>query len=170
MSRHVGLGDYRLASKHANARLPLSIRASLRIDPTGSRVSHRHHAASASSVEAPRRRVMSAKPHERQRSFIPLAIDSCARVNLMDGTESGAAPAGAAMYTLLRTASPSALIWTHAPALVIAFVIAELYFKWKSFALECLGFLAVWFVLDLIFTTLRTAWMKRKEPTTVASD
>lgn len=30
----------------------------------------------------------------------------------------------------------------------VAFLIAEMFFKWKSFSLECAGFLATWLVLD----------------------
>jgi hypothetical protein len=67
------------------------------------------------------------------------------------------------MYTMLRNASLGVLLSTQAPAFIIAFVTASLFFKWKSFALECLGFLAVWFVLDLVFTTVRQMWMKRSE-------
>jgi hypothetical protein len=73
------------------------------------------------------------------------------------------------MYTLFRNASLGALLSTQAPALLISLVIAELFFKWKSFALECLGFLALWFVLDATFTTVRAAWLKRKSPTPAAS-
>ena len=34
--------------------------------------------------------------------------------------------------------------------LLISFGIAEFFFKFKSFALECLAFLAVWFVLSFL--------------------
>jgi hypothetical protein len=64
------------------------------------------------------------------------------------------------MYTLFRSASAGALLATL-PALMISFVIAELFFKWKSFALECLGFLALWFVLDVIFSAVRAVWLRR---------
>ena len=67
------------------------------------------------------------------------------------------------MYTMLRNASLSVLLSTQAPAFLIAFVTASLFFKWKNFALECLGFLAVWFVLDAVFTTVGAMWLKRSE-------
>jgi hypothetical protein len=73
------------------------------------------------------------------------------------------------MYTLLRTGSLGALRSVQAPALLISFVVAELFFKWKSFALECLGFLALWFLLDAIFSTIRAAWLKRRPPASAAS-
>jgi hypothetical protein len=71
------------------------------------------------------------------------------------------------MYTMLRTASLGVLLSTQAPAFLIAFITAELFFKWKSFALECLGFLALWFVLDARFTTIRSMWLKRSEASSV---
>jgi hypothetical protein len=71
------------------------------------------------------------------------------------------------MYTMLRNASLGVLLSTQAPAFLIAFVTAELFFKWKSFALECLGFLALWFVLDAAFTTIRSMWLKRSHATSL---
>lgn len=66
------------------------------------------------------------------------------------------------MYTLFRNSSLGALLTVQAPPLLISFVVASLFFKWKSFALECLGFLALWFVLDAAFTAVRSAWSKRQ--------
>jgi hypothetical protein len=71
------------------------------------------------------------------------------------------------MYTLIRNASLGVLLSTQAPSFLISFVVAELFFKWKSFALECLGFLALWFVLDAVFSAVRAVWLKRKSPTPV---
>lgn len=34
----------------------------------------------------------------------------------------------------------------------VAFLIAEMFFKWKSFSLECTGFLVTWLVLDAAVT------------------
>jgi hypothetical protein len=60
------------------------------------------------------------------------------------------------MYALFRNASLGALLSTQAPALLISLVVAELFFKWKSFALECLGFLALWFVTCAAFAKIST--------------
>ena len=67
------------------------------------------------------------------------------------------------MYTMLRNASLSMLLSTQAPAFLIAFITASLFFKWKSFALECVGFLAVWFILDALFTGIRSLWLERRK-------
>ena len=52
------------------------------------------------------------------------------------------------MYQLLRGRSLKAISTSALPPLALAFLIAELFFKWHSFTLECAGFLATWFVLD----------------------
>jgi hypothetical protein len=44
------------------------------------------------------------------------------------------------MYALFRNVSLSALLSTQAPALLISLMIAELFFKWKSFASSALDF------------------------------
>lgn len=52
------------------------------------------------------------------------------------------------MYTLFRLLPVKKLACEQAPALAIAWIIAELFFKFHSFTLECGAFLATWFVLD----------------------
>jgi hypothetical protein len=59
------------------------------------------------------------------------------------------------MFSLIKDLGFRAAGRQEAVPFVIAFAIAELFFKFKSFALECLAFLAVWallsFVQSLIF-------------------
>ena len=52
------------------------------------------------------------------------------------------------MFSLIRDLGFRAATRQEAVPFVIAFVIAELFFKFKSFALECLAFLAVWALLS----------------------
>jgi hypothetical protein len=66
------------------------------------------------------------------------------------------------MYTLLRSVPVRTLLMTQAPAFLISFVIAEMFYKFKSFALETLAFLATWFVIDAAITAVRAAWLSRK--------
>jgi hypothetical protein len=66
------------------------------------------------------------------------------------------------MYTLLRTVPLRRLLMTQAPALGLAFVVAELFYKFHSFTLECLAFLATWFVLDAVLTGV---WNLFRAPT-----
>ena len=51
------------------------------------------------------------------------------------------------MYRLIRGRSLKDISVDAVP-LGVALVIAELFFKWHSFTLECAGFLATWFALD----------------------
>ena len=64
------------------------------------------------------------------------------------------------MYSLMRNeglrkeiaSQARTLITTQAASLLPALVITQLYFHWKSFLLEFVGFLAVWFAIDLVLT------------------
>lgn len=53
------------------------------------------------------------------------------------------------MYTLLRSMSLKRLGTEQVPAIALAWLIAELFYKFHSFTLECLAFLATWFVIDM---------------------
>ena len=52
------------------------------------------------------------------------------------------------MYRLLSSLSAGELVTRQAPVFLTAFVIAELFYKFHSFTLECGAFLATWFVID----------------------
>jgi hypothetical protein len=52
------------------------------------------------------------------------------------------------MYKLLHSVTASELFKRQLPPFVVAFLIAELFYKFKSFALECAAFLVTWYVLD----------------------
>jgi hypothetical protein len=54
------------------------------------------------------------------------------------------------MYTLLTSISWRRIGSEQLPSIAIAWVIAELFYKFHSFTLECLAFLATWFAFDLI--------------------
>ncbi len=59
------------------------------------------------------------------------------------------------MYTLLRTLPVRRLLVEQFPALAVAWLMAELFYKFKSFSLECAAFLLTWFVLDALIQGLR---------------
>jgi hypothetical protein len=52
------------------------------------------------------------------------------------------------LYQLLASISRQDLALRQTPAFVASFVIASLFYKFGSFALECVAFLATWFVID----------------------
>ena len=53
------------------------------------------------------------------------------------------------MYQLFSSIGTSAVFFRQLPILILSFGIANLFYKFGSFGLECLAFLATWFVLDL---------------------
>lgn len=52
------------------------------------------------------------------------------------------------MYSLINRRPPRELLLRHAPTLIGALAIAEMFYKWHSFLLEAGGFLLTWTVLD----------------------
>ena len=54
------------------------------------------------------------------------------------------------MSTLLRSLSIRELLIAEAPSLAISMMIAELFFKFHSFTLECIAFLATWYVVGSV--------------------
>ena len=58
------------------------------------------------------------------------------------------------MYSLIKSLSASELFTQQFPTFAIAFGIAEVFYKFHSFTLECGAFLATWFVLDALIQRL----------------
>jgi hypothetical protein len=66
------------------------------------------------------------------------------------------------MYTLFRSVPLRNLLSMQAPALLLSFVIAELFYKFHSFTFECLAFLVTWFVIDAVISSIRDSWLARR--------
>jgi hypothetical protein len=58
------------------------------------------------------------------------------------------------MWTLMKSLGPRRMAVEQAPALGASFVVAELFYKFHSFTLECLAFLGTWFALDALLAAL----------------
>ena len=54
------------------------------------------------------------------------------------------------MFQLLQSIGSHQLFLRQLPLLIVSFGIASLFYKFGSFALECLAFLATWFLLDVL--------------------
>lgn len=52
------------------------------------------------------------------------------------------------MFTLIQLLPLRQLLLQQLPAFTASFVIAETFYKFQSFALETVAFLATWFVID----------------------
>jgi hypothetical protein len=59
------------------------------------------------------------------------------------------------MYSLVRMLPVARLLREQVPALGLAFVIAELFYKFHSFTLETLAFLATWGLIDALIQAVR---------------
>lgn len=57
---------------------------------------------------------------------------------------------GDTVFSLIKELGLLVAAKQEALPFLIAFGIAEFFFKFKSFALECLAFLAVWYVLSFL--------------------
>lgn len=66
------------------------------------------------------------------------------------------------VYQLIHSLTVSELFKRQVPPFLVAFLIAEFFYKFKSFTLECIAFLITWYVLDAI-----VQWVVgRRVPTT----
>ena len=54
------------------------------------------------------------------------------------------------MFSLIKSLGVQVALKQEAVPFIIAFLIAEFLYKFKSFTLECLAFLATWYVLSFI--------------------
>ena len=54
------------------------------------------------------------------------------------------------MFSLVKDLGIQVALKQEAAPFLIAFLVAEFLFKFKSFTLECLAFLATWFVLSFL--------------------
>jgi hypothetical protein len=60
------------------------------------------------------------------------------------------------MYTLLKSLKGRSVVAQQLGVLLASFVIAELFYKFHSFTLECAAFLATWYALDLLVNRAHT--------------
>jgi len=58
------------------------------------------------------------------------------------------------MFSLLKDLGVAVALRQEALPFVVAFGIAEFFYKFHSFTLECLAFLATWFVLSFLQSLL----------------
>ena len=64
------------------------------------------------------------------------------------------------MYTLIRSLPLRQLLLEQAPAIGLSLVIAELFYKFGSFTLECIAFLATWYLIDLAINFVTNTFKK----------
>jgi hypothetical protein len=70
------------------------------------------------------------------------------------------------MYQLLHTLSVQQFLGNQVPALFVSLCIAEFFYKFHSFTLECAAFLATWFVVDFIIQkAIASLWPRLQDKT-----
>jgi hypothetical protein len=67
------------------------------------------------------------------------------------------------MYQLVTSIPVRRLLVEQLPAVLVSMVIAELFYKFHSFTLETIAFLATWFVVDGIGVALSNWVNKRRK-------
>lgn len=65
------------------------------------------------------------------------------------------------MFKLLHSLTAGELFKQQLPVFAASFLIAELFYKFHSFALECAAFLVTWYALDAV-----SHWVFPKRPRT----
>ena len=55
------------------------------------------------------------------------------------------------MHDLIHSTSLKRLLVLESPALLLALVVAEFFYKFGSFTLECLAFLPTWYAFSSLF-------------------
>ena len=69
------------------------------------------------------------------------------------------------MYYMVKSVGIRRMLQREAPAAVAALVVAEMFYKFGSFVLECVAFLATWYVLSLLLTLVLPADQPTRKPT-----
>jgi hypothetical protein len=73
------------------------------------------------------------------------------------------------MYTLIKSVPLNKLLVIQAPVLIVSLLIAETFYKFHSFLLESIAFLATWFVIDLVVSFVSNLWRTRTASADIAS-
>lgn len=68
------------------------------------------------------------------------------------------------MYTLFCLLPLKRLAAEQLPALTLAWLIAEFFYKFHSFTLECAAFLATWFAFDVAVQCIHRGFTKGPIP------
>jgi hypothetical protein len=59
------------------------------------------------------------------------------------------------MYTLIQRAGLRGALTAEAPTLFLSMLLAELFYKFHSFTLECAAFLATWYAASYLLSVAR---------------
>lgn len=69
------------------------------------------------------------------------------------------------MHTLIQALPAQQILLQQAPMLLASLLIAERFYKFGSFTLECLAFLATWYVIDAAGSAIAALVARRQTGT-----
>jgi hypothetical protein len=56
------------------------------------------------------------------------------------------------MHKFIKSMTTREILVEQVPAIALSMLIAEMFYKFHSFTLECLAFLATWYLLDVLIS------------------
>ena len=59
------------------------------------------------------------------------------------------------MYTLIQRLPASQWVWVETPAFVASLLVAELFYKFHSFTLECFAFCVTWAAIGFVLSRVK---------------
>jgi hypothetical protein len=68
------------------------------------------------------------------------------------------------MYTLVKQSGLKKFLIQELPSLILSLFIAETIYKFGSFLLECIAFLATWYVIGLVLNKISAGKSRLKQP------
>ena len=64
------------------------------------------------------------------------------------------------MHQMIKSQGLRRFLIKEAPSGLLALLVAELFYKFHSFVLECIGFLATWYVLSLVIDVITRSFSR----------
>ncbi len=68
------------------------------------------------------------------------------------------------MHKFLKSMTIREIFAEQLPAVMLSMLIAELFYKFHSFTLECLAFLATWYLVDLLIGLVYKLFASKQPP------
>ncbi len=65
------------------------------------------------------------------------------------------------MYSLVQSLPAKQWVWLETPAFCSSLLVAELFFKFHSFTLECCAFCVTWTALGFVFSRMKELIARR---------
>jgi hypothetical protein len=91
-------------------------------------------------------------------------IEAQSKVDYPSSTRASRELRRGVMHRAIQRQGVVTFLRQEAPFLFAALILAEMFYKFGSFALECLAFLVTWYALSFVATRIAAAWSGGREP------